>query len=143
MIRLSAAVAAVLLLSAFTPGIQPVEIMPEADECASCRMSVQKDRFASELLTQDGGVLKFDEIGCMVTYAKKQRLKRPEIKAIFVHDFHTGSWLSLPDAVLVKSRYPTPMRAGILAFNSPAEAKRLHAKYQGKITTWDALVEVN
>lgn len=135
------AAAAVLMLSGFTAGVSPVEILPEADECANCRMSVQKDRFAAELLTQKGDVSKFDEIGCMVSYAKKQRLSQDAIKAIFVHDFNTGKWLSLSDAVLVKSRYPTPMRGGILAFPSEAEAKRLHAKYQGRLTSWDALVK--
>jgi NosL. len=141
--RAALALAALLLLPGFSSSVKPVEILPEADACASCRMSVQKDRFASELLMQDGGVMKFDEIGCMVNYTKKQRLSPQAIKAIFVHDFTTGNWLPLSEAVLVKSRYPTPMRAGILAFPSLAEAKGLHAKYQGKITTWNALVEVN
>jgi copper chaperone NosL len=135
------AAAAVLLLSGFAAGVKPVEIMPEADECASCRMSVQKDRFSSELLTRDGGVSKFDEIGCMVDYTKAKRLDSKQIKGIFVHDFTSGKWLPLSEATLVKSSYPTPMRAGILAFPSPAAAKGLDAKYQGRVTTWDALLK--
>ena len=139
---LSPAIAVVaLLLMGNASGIRPVEILPEADECANCRMSVQNDRFSSQLLTQTGDVLKFDEIGCMVSYAKKKPLAPSSLKAGFVHDFHSGKWLALSEAVLVKSRFPTPMRAGILAFPSEGEARRLHAKYQGKVTTWDTLVK--
>ena len=137
----SLALTALLLLSGFTPGVQPVELLPEADACANCRMSVNKDRFASELLSRDGDVWKFDEIGCMVTFAKKKNLASPSLKGAFVHDFTSGKWLSLSEAVLVKSRFPTPMRAGILAISSETEARRLHPKYQGRITTWDALVK--
>lgn len=121
--------------------IAPVEIMPEADECAHCRMSVHKDRFSSELLLTNGDVKKFDEIGCMVNYTRRAKLDSKAIKAIFFLDFTSGNWLSQSEAVLVKSRYPTPMRAGILAFPSESAAKQLDAKYQGRITSWDALVK--
>jgi hypothetical protein len=66
------------------------------------------------------------------------RLAAP--RAVFVKDFVTTAWLPVDRATLVKSKYPTPMRYGLLAFGSPAAAKTLDPKHQGAPTTWKALV---
>lgn len=128
----------VMMLNGFAE--KPVEIMPEADSCASCRMSVDNLSLASELILADGDVKKFDELGCMVNYVKASRLQREKVKALFVHDFWTRKWLPLEAATLVKSRFRTPMGHGILAFDSLDGAKRLDPKHGGKPIHWEELV---
>ncbi|MNT78263.1 NosL [compost metagenome] len=116
-------------------------ILPEADECARCRMAVEQPRFAGELIAHDGQALKFDDIGCMAEYVKAQgaRLKTP--RAMFVGDFSSGKWLRLEKATIVRTTFPTPMRYGLLAFESPQAAKKLDAKYKAKPVSWAELVK--
>ncbi len=119
--------------------IKPVPIMPEADECAQCRMAVEDEHLAAELIAADGAVLKFDELGCMVAFVKARGPRLAPPRALFVKDFKTTAWLPLARATIVKSKFPTPMRYGLLAFGSPAEAKRLEARHAGPLTSWKAL----
>ena len=136
--------ALVALAAAFLMGaadVKPVPLMPEADECAHCRMAVENERLAAEAIAADGAVYKFDELGCLVAWTKARGVRAAKPRAIFVKDFHTAAWLPLAKATLVRSSFPTPMRYGLLAFASPAAARRLAPKYAGKITTWQALVD--
>lgn len=137
----SLALIASLALVGFTSQGKPVEVMPEADECATCAMAVTDVPLSAEITLKDGDVKKFDDIGCMAQYVKRKKLADAKIKGMFVHDLKTKQWLALERATLVKSTYPTPMRYGIVAFASPAEAKTLPAKYQGKVVTWSTVVK--
>lgn len=121
--------------------VTPAPLLPEADECAHCRMSVENEHLAAQLIAADGAALKFDELGCMVDFVKAKGRAWPKPRAIFVKDFKTTSWLPLERATLVKSTYPTPMRHGLLAFSSLAAAKALDVKHHGRPTSWRALVE--
>lgn len=125
-----------LSLVGFTSQGQPVDILPEADECATCVMAIENLPVASELTLRDGDVKKFDDIGCMAQYVKRKRLKESAIKGMFVHDLPSGRWVPLERATLVKSSYPTPMRYGIVAFATPAGAKKMAAKYKPKLVSW-------
>lgn len=120
--------------------VRPVEIMPEADECARCRMAVQSDRFSGEWLAANGDVLKFDDLGCMVAYVKGAGPDAPPPKGAFVHDFASGAWLPLEKAHLVRTRFETPMRYGLLAFAEPAAARALPARYKATPVTWRELL---
>ncbi len=42
----------------------PVELYPE-DMCSRCKMAISDKRFAGEILSGDGSVRKFDDLGCM------------------------------------------------------------------------------
>lgn len=130
-----------LSLSGFSGKPAPVDIMPEADSCATCRMSVDNLSLASELILADGDVKKFDEIGCMVNYFKAGKLDKTKVRALFAKDFWTKKWLPMESAILLKSRFHTPMGYGILAFDSVASSKRLDPKYDGKAVRWDDLVK--
>lgn len=130
-----------LALPAVAAEVEPVPILPEADECARCRMAVEEPRFAGELIASDGQVLKFDDIGCLRGYLQSKRAKGVKPKAIFVGDFATGAWLPLEKATFVTSSFPTPMRSGILAFSSPAGVKRLDKKYGARLVRWADLMK--
>lgn len=138
---LAAVTAASLALVGFTSQGAPVEILPEADECATCVMAIQDVPVSAELTLKDGDVKKFDDIGCMALYVKRKRLPESRIKGMFVHDLKSGKWVPLERSTLVKSKYPTPMRYGIVAFASPAGAKQLDPKYRGKVVTWTSVVK--
>lgn len=130
-----------LALVGFTSQGTPVEILPEADECATCSMAVQDMKAAAEATFRNGDVKKFDDIGCMARYLRRKKVADHQLKGLFVHDLVTGRWLVLERATLVKSKYPTPMRYGFVAFARPEAAKRLDKKYQGKVVTWSSVLK--
>lgn len=117
----------------------PVEILPEADECAMCRMAVETPRLAAELVTTGGDVRKFDEIACMADFVREHRLRPDSIRAAFVHDLESGQWMPLASARLFRSAYPTPMGGGVIAFSKADAAKRLAGKYRPTPVRWTDL----
>lgn len=99
--------------------IRPVEIFPE-DNCSNCRMAVSDKSFASEIITGNDEVLKFDDLSCLESYRKKNA--SVQIKAIFVTDYDTRSWLPFEKSVIVKTGIDTPMGSGKIAVKDSARA---------------------
>lgn len=128
-------------LVGFTSVGNPVEIMPEADECATCAMAVTNVPLSAELILKDRSVKKFDDIGCMAAFWRQKRLQDAQVQGAWVHGFATKKWLPIEKATFAKSTYPTPMRYGILAFETPQGVKALDAKYKPKVVTWASLVK--
>ncbi len=102
--------------------MKPVDIFPE-DMCASCKMAVSDQRFASEILSESGEVLKFDDPGCLEDY----RRAHPDLKiaAQFVKDYEAGRWLRWEDAVIVTTGLFTPMGSGKVAFRDSSRAREI------------------
>ncbi len=102
-----------------TPGIRPLDIFPE-DNCAQCRMAISDERYASEIIDQNGEVRKFDDLGCMLKFrAKHADLK---IAAIFLKDYETKQWVPYERAAIVETNVETPMGSGKVAFADPDKA---------------------
>ena len=118
--RFSLAVGTVLLVAGCGQHeIRPVEIFPE-DNCSNCRMAVSDKSFASEIITDKDEVMKFDDLSCLESYRKKNA--SVQIKAIFVTDYDTKSWLPFEKSVIVKTGIDTPMGSGKIAVKDSARA---------------------
>ena len=106
--------------------MKPVDIFAE-DNCANCRMAISDKHFASEIILQNGEVVKFDDLACLEQY----RSKNPAIKigAVFVSDYETGGWLPYDKSVIVRTGIQTPMGSGKIAVPDSNKAKTLEAKY--------------
>ena len=120
--------------------LRPIEIMSE-DMCSFCKMAISEKRFASELLTQDGEVFKFDDIGCMLRFRKSHG--HPEsVVATFVLDYETRKWLKAEEAYFVKSKeFKTPMGGNVVAFKMGADAAAAADRTQGVSLRYAALLE--
>jgi len=105
--------AVVVMVGCTSPELQPVDIYPE-DSCAQCRMAVSDRSFASEIITGDREVLKFDDLGCLETYRKNN--PQTKIRAMFVSDYEKKTWLPFEKSVIVKTGIMTPMGSGKIAF---------------------------
>ena len=99
--------------------IRPVEIFQE-DNCSNCRMAVSDMSFASEIITDKDEVMKFDDLSCLESYRKKNA--SVQIRAIFVMDYETKSWLPFEKSVIVKTGIDTPMGSGKIAVKDSARA---------------------
>lgn len=120
------AVVTALVVGCGTTEIRPVDIFPE-DNCAQCRMAVSDERFASEIISDQGEVLKFDDFGCMLRF----RTKHVDLKidAIFLKDYETRKWTSYERASIVETNVETPMGSGKVAFADAEQAKSFQKQY--------------
>jgi hypothetical protein len=83
--------------------------------CSHCGMIVSDARYAAELAKADGTRAFFDDVGCMVTYARD--LPAPP-KHAWVHDADGGRWLNAEDARYTEGAH-TPMDYGFIAHGTP------------------------
>lgn len=129
---------AVLLLVILSTGLaacggskfEPQAIHEETDVCAICNMTVRDDQFAAQIITKDGQVFKFDDVGCMNEW--KNENGTDQIGAAFVRDYHTKVWIPYEDAFYVyDASFQTPMAYGVLSFEKEADAQAF-IEEQGK-----------
>jgi copper chaperone NosL len=108
-------------------------------------MNITKLNFASEIIMKDGRVFKFDDINCMNTYVNRNKIKRSDVKAIFVRDYETSEWINIgKDKVyFLRSRTKrifTPMDSGIIIFNNKDRADSFAKENDCEYLTFDEIV---
>ena len=110
--------------------IAPVALAPE-DMCSYCKMTISEKQYAAELIDSEGQAFKFDDIGCMANFIKKNT---PKPVAYFVIDFNERQWIRAEDAFYVRSsELSTPMNGGLIAFKTEAKAQEAAAKFHGRL----------
>ena len=119
--RLLPGLAVAVLVSCGTGDVEPIDLYEE-DACSMCRMAISDHRFAGELISGEGEVFKFDDLGCMRRF-RDLRMEEPPA-ASFVKDFETRVWITEHQAVVVRSGMLTPMNSGLVAFVDSARAAR-------------------
>lgn len=120
--------------------LRPLEIA-EGDVCSLCRAPIAEKQYAAELITKDGFVRKFDDIGCMLEHSKK-KVKAPNIGAHYVADYGTKEWLNAAQATFVRSdKFKTPANSGILAFKDRGKAQALASGYQAQMVSLSDLLK--
>ena len=120
---LLALAAAMLLVSACGGGDpKPAAVNEDTDKCAACNMQVKDDGFATQLITADKRVFKFDDIGCM--YAWKTEHPEVEIAIEFVRDHETLEWVKADNAFYAYDpSFQTPMAYGVVSFRDKSSAE--------------------
>jgi copper chaperone NosL len=104
--------------------LEPPEIQYGYDLCAACGMLIDDPRHAAASITLDGTPYKFDDIGDMVRYHTEHPTE--QVRAWFVHDFDTETWLRAETAWFVFNQaVDTPMGHGVAAFAEEADAAAL------------------
>lgn len=109
----------IMLAGCSTSELQPVELFPE-DECANCRMSVSDPKFASEIISQQGEIYKFDDLSCLDKFRRNHT--EVNIAAMFVKDFETTQWLPYEKSIVIQTGVETPMGSGRIAVSNNERA---------------------
>ena len=117
---------ALFILGCGASEVRPVELFPE-DECANCRMSVSDPKYASQIITEGGEVLKYDDLSCLEKYRKDHA--EAKIAAIFVKDFESTQWLRYENSIIVQTGIETPMGSGKVAVSSNDRATAVRMKF--------------
>jgi copper chaperone NosL len=127
----------ILLAGCRTGPPEPVEI-EASDMCALCRMAISEKQYAAEIIDPDETPAKFDDIACMIRYAKEHGRRRTA--AIFAVDYPSRRWIGAASAHYVQSeKIPSPMRGGLIALKDEAEARNQAARFSGRVLAFDDL----
>ncbi|CUU04786.1 copper chaperone NosL [Candidatus Thermokryptus mobilis] len=125
------------LLFSCSKKIKPEEIEPH-DICYLCKMAISQLQFATEIVTPDGEVYKFDDLGCMIEFSKMQKL--PKGSVMFVRDFYTKEWVEIQGAYFVKSEeIQTPMNYFIVTFKTRETLNKFIDEYGGEEFPYEQL----
>ncbi|MBI4535400.1 MAG: nitrous oxide reductase accessory protein NosL [Ignavibacteriae bacterium] len=124
---------ALLFVGCAASDLRPVDIYPE-DNCSNCRMAISEEQFASQIITEEREVFKFDDIGCL----EKFKGKRPDLRiaAIYYKDYEAKQWVPSDRVTIVETDVITPMSSGKIAFGDADRAREFAKKHppKGKAT---------
>ena len=127
-----------LLLSACKP--RPQAIRYGSDSCAECSMTIVDKRYGCELVSGKGKIFKFDDINCLIEFARAKESKQEKMAIWVVTDFNNPEqFIAVEKAVyLHHEKLRSPMRGDVAAFadRSAAEATQTQLGGGGKILTW-------
>lgn len=112
--------------------MEPEEINPEIDVCEVCNMGLAHEHYAAEIVTADGEVYKFDDIGCMDEFMEMEvHLQEENAAKQYVRDVDTGEWVELEKAFhAYHPDFWTPMANGVVSFKDEESAEQ-YVKEQG------------
>jgi len=115
---------------------QPPEIIYGQTVCEACGMIIDDARFAAAFVTPEGTAHTFESIGDMVVWQMDH--PNAEVRAWFVHDYTTSSWMRAETAFYVLSdQLQPPMPPGLAAFTDRATAEQFAQAHAGQILTFD------
>lgn len=130
--------AVIFIIAGCSQKAKPVAIDEKNDKCDTCHMAVGNNQFATELVLENGKVLKFDDIGCMYKWMNEH--KKEAITATFVRDYKTNDWIEADKATYVYDKnIRTPMAYNVISFQDEKAAKQFVDKNGGTVLTYNQL----
>jgi copper chaperone NosL len=129
----------IILLSGCSSSVsdKPPDIMAGKDPCDNCFMIINENKYAGALWLDNGEAKRFDDIGCMMSYVKKNNSK---VSSYWVYDYLSGNPLKADKALfLFSDSFETPMGSGVIAVQSQSEVSQLTGKYKAEIISFNDL----
>ena len=129
-LALTALVMAIGLAGCGDKEYEAAPVNESTDKCEVCNMMVGDDGFATQLITEEGKVYKFDDLGCMNEW--KQKNGTDNIAIEFVRDYNTREWVKLDHAFFAYDpAFQSPMAYGLVSFKDQPTAQA-YIDEQGK-----------
>ena len=120
----------------------PPEIRAGRDECVECGMIISEVKFAAAMeVSVDGHpeVLKFDDIGDMLVYERKN--PQLQVRRRWVADLDRRELIPADAAWFVRSAtFVTPMASGVVAFGEESRAAQAASAAGTVPVRWGSLV---
>ena len=129
-----ACIAFLFLVSCGSKEAKPLTI--NTDACDFCKMTIANGKFGAELITQKGRYYKFDDLGCMVQFAKSNTVV--PYQSFFVNDYTKDNTLIPAEtAFFIKSdQINSPMRGNMAALATAAEQSEYAKKFNAQPLSW-------
>jgi len=118
---------------------EPEPIKLNSDSCAFCKMTIASAPYASELITDKGRVYKFDDLSCMIKYAKENG-DLPNAKLYVTDYLNANTFVGVESAFLLQGGIIRgPMGGQVVGFKSKADAQNYQSKLQAESVDWTTL----
>ncbi|CAM3916412.1 nitrous oxide reductase accessory protein NosL [Flavobacterium cucumis] len=123
-----------LMISCGSNEPQPIKL--NVDSCEFCKMTISNGKFGAELLTKKGRYYKFDDLSCMLLYAKENT--NVQVQSFFVNDYAKDNTLIPAEQsfYLRGGALNSPMRGNFAAFASDKEQDNFQKQLDAKTLTW-------
>lgn len=130
-----------LFLNACKTEPQPIGF--GSDGCEFCKMTIMDNKFGAELITAKGKVYKFDSAECMIRYIKTNKMDAAKMQALLVVDHvSSGKLIDATGANYYHSEnHPSPMGAGLSAFEKNEDRSLFIKTYGGESWTWEQAMQ--
>lgn len=131
------ALACITLLTLMSCGSnEPKPIKINTDACDFCKMTIANGKFGAELITKKGRYYKFDDLACMVQFAKSNTVV--PYQSFFVNDYTKDNTLIPAEtAFFIKSdQINSPMRGNMAALATAAEQSEYAKKFNAQPLSW-------
>ena len=129
-----ACIAILTLMSCGSNEPKPIKI--NTDACDFCKMTIANGKFGAELITKKGRYYKFDDLACMVQFAKSNTVV--PYQSFFVNDYTKDNTLIPAEtAFFIKSdEINSPMRGNMAALATAAEQSEYAKKFNAQPLSW-------
>lgn len=116
---------------------EPKPIKLNVDTCEFCKMTISNGKFGAELLTKKGRYYKFDDLSCMLLYAKENA--NVQVQSFFVNDYAKDNTLIPAEQsfYLRGGSINSPMRGNFAAFESDKDQDNFQKQLNAKTLTWE------
>ncbi len=114
-----------LVACSHRPPDQPQPVAWDREVCGHCHMAVGDPRHAVQLVTEDGDVIDFDDVGCALDYLAE---KQPRVHRLWFHG-EGDRWIPAEEVGFVATK-ATPMGSGLLAVEAGTPGARTLAEVQ-------------
>jgi len=131
------ALACIALLTLMSCGSnEPKPIKINTDACDFCKMTIANGKFGAELITKKGRYYKFDDLACMVQFAKSNTVV--PYQSFFVNNYTKDNTLIPAEtAFFIKSdEINSPMRGNMAALATAAEQSEYAKKFNAQPLSW-------
>jgi copper chaperone NosL len=131
-----------LILSSCSKQIKVIDY--GKDECDYCKMLIEDNRFGCVLTTGNGNQLKFDDVGCMISYAiVKNTLDSADQKFSVTVFTMPDTYVDAQKAYYVyNENFNSPMGYNVLAFDRDISSKDFIGENGGEEMKWDDVVNL-
>lgn len=120
---------------------EPVPIKLNVDACEFCKMTISNGKFGAELITKKGRNYKFDDVACMIQFAKSNTVVPYD--AFYVNDYLKDNTLIPAETAhfINGEKISSPMRGNFAAFSSVNEQMEFKKKLEAKTMTWSEVYD--
>lgn len=127
------ALALSVTLSASSCASGPEPIRYGKDVCTHCKMTLTDKRYGSEIITDKGKVMKFDDLNCLSAYLESGEVPEKNIAGILCIDFmKSNSFVEANKAFFLQNEaLKSPMRGDIAVFSNQEDLKKIQAELGG------------
>ena len=120
------------------------EIKYDSDECAYCTMQIRDNKYAAEIVSDDGTAYKFDSIECLIGFALVKNIVEDESQKFYVNDFmKPGNFIDARNSYFVHNKnFSSPMGLNVQAFASETEQENFIKENGGEKISWENVIEL-